>query len=113
MNILYKDSRLQKLFESNTDLQRQYGDQVTRALMRRINLLQSVPHLADPDLYSKPSKCHQLEGNRDEQFAVRVDGQYRIVFCVAHDPIPRKPDNGIDTIRVTIICIIELSKHYG
>jgi hypothetical protein len=44
----------------------------------------------------KPERCHQLIQDRDEQFAVDITGQWRLVFEVDQRPIPRTPDGGID-----------------
>ena len=49
---------------------------------------------------------------RDEQFAVDIKGQWRLIFVVANDPIPRKADKGIDRARVTEIFVTESSEHY-
>lgn len=59
-----------------------------------------------------PERRHQLTGNRDEQYAVDIDRQYRLVFAPDHDPIPRRPDGGVDTERVTAIVIIEVIDYH-
>ena len=59
-----------------------------------------------------PERRHQLTGNRDEQYAIDIDPQYRLVFSPAHQPIPRRPDGGIDTDNVTAIIIIEVLDYH-
>ena len=59
-----------------------------------------------------PERRHQLTGNRDEQYAVDIDRQYRLVFVPDHDPIPRRPDGGVDTDQVTAVVITEVIDYH-
>ena len=59
-----------------------------------------------------PERRHQLAGNRAGQYAVDIDHQLRLVFVPAHDPIPHRPDGGIDTDQVTAIIIIEVVDYH-
>jgi proteic killer suppression protein len=59
-----------------------------------------------------PERLHQLTGNRDEQYAVDINRQYRLVFVPDHDPIPRRPDGGVDIDRVTAIIITEVIDYH-
>jgi hypothetical protein len=56
---------------------------------------------------------HQLTENVDEQFAVDISRNERLVFEVADDPIPRKPDGGIDLERVTEIRVLRIEDYHG
>jgi proteic killer suppression protein len=49
----------------------------------------------------------------DEQFAVDISRNERLVFEVADDPIPRKPDGGIDLERVTEIRVLRIEDYHG
>lgn len=112
MRILYKHDRLQAELTDLEALSRRYGGLIAKKILRRIMELRLVPNLAHASLYEKPLLCHQLRGNRREEYAVRVDSLYRIIFVPADLVLVRKPDTGIDTRYVTTICINELSKHY-
>lgn len=59
-----------------------------------------------------PERRHQLTGNRDEQYAVDIDRQHRLVFVPDHDPIPRRPDGGVDTDQVTAVVITEVIDYH-
>ena len=74
-------------------------------VLRRRATLSQVPT-------TPPERRHQLTGNRDEQYAVDIDRQYRLVFMPDHDPMPRRPDGGVDTDRVTAIVIIEVIDYH-
>jgi hypothetical protein len=58
------------------------------------------------------ARCHELRGNRAGELAVRLDKGYRIVFEVANDPIPVRPDGGLDWSHVTAVRILELAEDY-
>lgn len=59
-----------------------------------------------------PERRHQLTGNRNEQYAIDIAHRYRLVFVPAHQPIPRRPDGGIDTDNVTAIVIIDVLDYH-
>ncbi len=112
MVIIFNSKRLEQELSSDHILTRRYGATAAKSVFRRIAVLAAVPDLAQPALYVKPLLCHQLRGDRDEEFAVRVNAAYRIIFVPADLVVARKQDKGIDTARVTTICITELSNHY-
>lgn len=60
-----------------------------------------------------PGRCHQLKGNRAEQFAIDLDGLHRLIFEPANTPVPRKPDGGIDWTLVTAIEIVGVEDYHG
>jgi len=45
-------------------------------------------------------RCHQLKGNRVGQWAIKLTGFYRLIFT-------------LESERLEIVCIEEVSKHYG
>ncbi len=51
--------------------------------------------------------------NRNEQFSVDVKHPYRLLLVAAHAEIPRKPNGGLDWLRITEARIIEVADTYG
>lgn len=49
------------------------------------------------------ANCHELSGDRKEQFAVDISGNYRLIFVPDHDPVPRTADGNLDAIRIVEI----------
>jgi plasmid maintenance system killer protein len=111
MEISFKTNRLKKDLDSKNGVEKKYGSRA-RYIMRRMAVLHNANNLSDvPRL--PPEKCHQLTNDRDEQFAVTIKDQWRIVFIPDHDPIPRKEDNeGIDLSNVTKIKIIWIGDYH-
>jgi proteic killer suppression protein len=57
--------------------------------------------------------CEELKENRKGQFSLRLDGRYRLIFIPNHDPLPTKPDGGLDWKRITAVKIIEVKDYHG
>ena len=111
MEISFQNRRLERRFNSERELRRQYGTRMARAISARVLVLASADSLAMiPNV--PPERLHLLEGQRPNQFAVDLIHPYRIVFDIDHDPIPRKDDGGIDLTRVTAITIIDVVDYH-
>lgn len=59
-----------------------------------------------------PERCHQLSGDRDEQFAVVINDQWRLVFVPKYESIPRKEDGGIELSQITTIEVILIGDYH-
>ena len=112
MEISFKTSQLEKDLNSEKRLVKKYGPARARFIMRRMlvlrnaNTLSDVPHLP-------PERCHQLSGDRAEQFAVTIKDQWRTVFAPDYEPIPRNDkDGGIDLMNVTKIKIMWIGDYH-
>ena len=58
------------------------------------------------------ARCHELKGDRKGQLSVDLDQPYRLIFEPANEPIPRKPDGGLDWTKVNAIRILEVGVDY-
>jgi proteic killer suppression protein len=52
-------------------------------------------------------------GDRDEQFSVVLTRNWRLIFEINHDPIPRLEDGGIDLEKATAIRFVEVVDYHG
>lgn len=111
MDITFKNRKLEKIFNSESELQKTYGKSLARKIMMRFEVLGVAKNLA---LISTepPHRRHLLRGNRSGQFAVDLDQSHRLVFKPDHDPIIRTEDGGIDVTQVTAIKIIEVIDYH-
>jgi len=111
MEILFRTKKLQKTFNSEELLIRQYGKESGRLIMRRMMVLAAAECLADvPE--ERPVRCHPLTGNRKGQDAVYVKHPFRIVFRPLNDSLPRCDDGSLDLSRVTTIRILEVKDYH-
>ena len=111
MDVTFRNTKLQKIFESESSLKRKYGPRRGIKISRHISHLRSLPNLAMVPT-GGPFRCHQLSGDRDEQFAIDLVHPFRLVFEVEHNPIPRDKFGGIDKGRVTAIRIKEVINYH-
>lgn len=84
---------------------------MSKVLANRLAVLGSAPNLAAVPT-SKPERRHALKGQRASQQAVDLAHPYRLVFTPAHDPLPKRPDGGLDEERVTAIVIMEVVDYH-
>jgi len=111
VEIRYLNKDVENLCNNQRLLQRRQGIEIVKAMARRLTDLEAVEVLAD--MIQLPGKFEEFTGDRAEQFTLRLDRQFRIIFEVGNDPVPRKLDGGIDLTKVTTVIIVEaVSSHY-
>ncbi len=105
MVILFKTTKLEKECNNENLMVRRFGANRVRLLKRRLTELAAATALED--LRHLPQmRCHELKGNKKGQLSVDLDHPYRLIFESANNPVPRKPDGGLDWVKVTEIQII-------
>jgi plasmid maintenance system killer protein len=113
MDILFKRKKDRSLVNDDAKFRLHF-----KGNPRRIKLIRArLDELADAEcldvMRTLPmAGCHELKGNRAGQLAVRLDKGFRMVFETANNPIPEKPDGGLDWHRVTAIRIVRLAEDY-
>ncbi|MCK4519194.1 MAG: type II toxin-antitoxin system RelE/ParE family toxin [Candidatus Omnitrophica bacterium] len=99
MKILYKSKKLEKILQNKHLIQKTYGsDKLSRIVLRFEQLsnaesLQDIASLKNADL-------HPLYGNYKDHFAVKITGNYRLIF---------KPMTGENNL-LSSITIIKIEK---
>ena len=83
-------------------LVRVYGKRRAKLIRRRLDELKAVTTLEDIRRLPGP-RCHELKGNKAGQLSVDLDHPYRLIFKPANDPLPEKPDGGLDWNQITAI----------
>jgi len=111
MKVEFATRKLQKACEDVRRLSLRWGPQLGPRVGRRLQELAAFETLEDVPT-SPPFRRHQLAADRDEQFAVNLDGKMRLVFDTANDPVPRRADGGIDLGLVTAIRILEVVDYH-
>lgn len=111
MDIGFKTSKLEKTFNAESMLIKQYGKDTARQIMRRMVVLKAAPTLADVP-HTPPERCHQLAGDRKGQFAVDVGQPKRLIFTPDHDPVPQRAEGGLDLTRITRIIILAVEDYH-
>ena len=107
MNISFRNVKLAKEFNEWKRLKKVHGELRAKKISLRLHEFRAALSLYDfwPPK-TGPSRCHELTGDRKGQLSVDLDHPYRLIFIPNHDPVPYKPDGGLDWKQVTAIKII-------
>ena len=98
MIVKFRTRKLEKSYLQSKQAIKEFGEQVGRKYILRINTIK-VTHNLD-DLKKLPGlRCHPLKGDRAGQYAVNLTGFYRLIFTMEGD-------------ELNIVMIEEVSKHY-
>lgn len=111
MDILFQDQKLAKMCNNESLLIRKYGPVWARLIRRRLDEFRAAENL-EVLRFLPQLRCHELKGNRKGTMAVDLNHPYRLIFEPANDPIPRKPDSGLDWKRVTAISILSVEDYH-
>ena len=113
MNLSFRTKKLAKTANSLRELKKRHGKRAKK-IARRLQQLAAAENLAAYRELDPLGRVHQLSQDRDEEFAVDVSENERLIFEVANDPIPRGDDDehAIDEARVTKIRVLELCEDY-
>lgn len=99
MEIRFRTKKLKKQYLSYSEAEKEYGTQVAKKYIERVNILKNAKTF--DDLYAiSVLKFHPLKGNRKGQFAISLTGFWRLIVT-----------NDGDTFDIAKI--EEVSDHYG
>lgn len=109
MDITYS-SKIKKKLSSPSEIQKAFGT-MAKKVQSRLDDITASPNLKV--LIQIPAaNCHALSGKRAGEWAVDISGNYRMIFEINHNPVPRKDNGEIETIEVTDIRIIETTDYH-
>jgi proteic killer suppression protein len=111
IEVSWSSAKLEKACTDDRQGRRNWGADNWKLLKRRLAALQAAPTLADMD--GTPGHCHELRADRKGEFALYLWSSYRLVFEPADEPLPTRPDRGIDWSGVTKIEIKEVVDYHG
>jgi proteic killer suppression protein len=86
MKITFQTRKFEKAANSESQGNRLWGPILAAKVRQRLFELNAANTLAEMSTLPPP-RCHQLTEDLDEQFAVDVSRNQRLVFQVADDPI--------------------------
>ncbi len=110
MKICYKRSKTKKQLSKASNIKKTFGVHAKK-VVSRLDDIEASPNLAI--LMQIPAaNCHRLVGKRSHQWALNVSNNFRMVFELAHDPIPMLKDNSIDVQAIVSITIVEIIDYH-
>jgi plasmid maintenance system killer protein len=110
VDLVFATNKLQKLCESQRELQRVHGQSCARKAMGRLQDLEAAATLED--MRTLPGKCHELVAERAGQVAIRLSDGKRLILEPATSPPPTKSDGGLDWTKVTSVRILAIEDYH-
>jgi proteic killer suppression protein len=111
MRILFVDKDLMLACTDTSVGRRRWGADCIKIIRRRLDDLEAAATLEDMRNL-RGARCHELIGDRSGTLSVDVKGPFRLIFRPAEDPIPRKPDDGLNWAKVKSIIVLEVVDYH-
>lgn len=111
MEIYFRNTKLAKVMNEEARLKKEYGAKNAKQIRLRLAVLSASVSLSDVPTVP-PDRRHQLSGDYKGCFAVDGEHPFRVIFEPAHDPLPQKPDGGLDLQKVTAITILDVVDYH-
>jgi plasmid maintenance system killer protein len=110
MEIDYRKNKLRKQCSSASEIKRAFGTRAKK-VSDRLDEITSSPNLSV--LMQIPAaNCHPLKADMAGEWALDISGNWRIIFEIDDDPIPKKEDGSIETNLVTKVKINEIDDYH-
>lgn len=110
MNVIYSSNKIRKKLSSPSEIKKAFGV-MAKKVQNRLDDIIAAPNLKV--LIQIPAaNCHSLAGNKRGEWALDISSNHRMIFEINHDPVPKKDNGEIETIRVTDIRIIETTDYH-
>jgi proteic killer suppression protein len=98
VEVRFRTRKLQKQYEKSREAEKICGREVARKYIQRVNIIKQARDINE--LCALPGlRCHQLRGDRQGQWAVKLTRFYRLIFTLQGK-------------KLEIAHIEEVSKHY-
>ena len=110
MDISYANSRIRKICTDAKVADKELGKAGARKLQERLEQMHEAENLET--LRFAAGDWHELKGDRKGQLACSLMKLTRLVFTPANDPLPTKPDGGLDWSQVTAIVNLEIRDYH-
>ncbi|GHT14870.1 hypothetical protein FACS1894170_12220 [Planctomycetales bacterium] len=111
MEILYANSRIQKLCTNAKESKKTLGQNCANVLKKRLEDILTVSDLEKLRCY--PGHYHELLGNRKGQVACSIAGTARLIFTPNDVLQSTKPDGGLDWAKVTAVVVLEITDYHN
>lgn len=108
VNIDFRSRDVHRLCTSEKEMERRLGSEAAHRLKLRLTQAQAADCLAD--MATLPQvHCHELAGDRQGHLAIDLNEPHALIVLPSDDPIPYKPNGGLDWTQVTSLMVVELT----
>jgi len=112
--IEFASKKLRKQFNEEKELLKTFGQKRAKRIkvvMTALRAAHTLGAFAPP--YGPPHRCHELTGNKKGKLSLDLDGPYRLIIQPINEPLPERPEGGLDWNRVTAIKILGVEDTHG
>jgi proteic killer suppression protein len=110
LRVIFANERLKAELESDKAVRRQWGEPARRQLRTRLDDLSAADCLET--MRTLPGHVEELTGDRAGELSLRLPDGLRLLFEVADDPVPRKPDGGLDWRTVRSVRVMGVENYH-
>ena len=111
MDIFFKTRKLARVFNSERELRKRYGDRMAKAIAMRLAVLKHARTLSMVPT-TPPERRHRLAGKRREQYSLDLVHPHRLVFEPRRSSGAAIDGEDGDTGGVTAITVIEVTDYH-
>lgn len=104
MDIFFQSNGFKKECGDTKRLRRAHGERRAKLIRRRLDALAAAVVLED--LRHAAGRLHELTSNRRGQLSFDLDHPYRLIMVPGQEPVPRRPDGGMDWSQITAVIIL-------
>jgi toxin HigB-1 len=105
VRVSFKTKKLKKICDDERKMGAAYGSNSAKKIGYRLAELQAADSLDDIS-HRPPPRCHELLGTLKGTLSVDLAHPFRLLFTPDHEPVPTKPDGGLDRTKVTAVVIV-------
>lgn len=109
MLLFFKTKKAEKIFNSQKELQKHYGDKQSQKIMMRLAVLKAAANLAEVP-QTPPERRHRLKGKRQKQFALDLVHPFRLILTPKEELSYQQ--NGEPDLEKIIEIVIEGVENY-
>ena len=106
MKVVFQTERERRFYSDDKALRRHHGARRADLIRQRLDELTAADSLQD--MRSLPGRTHELTGNLKGTLTIDLDGQNRLLFEPADDPIPRLESGGLDWSQIRMIKVLDV-----
>lgn len=110
MIVEFSTVKLGKTCSTEASIKAKWGPKMAKKLMLRLHDLEAAETLED--MRTLPGRCHELTNNRKGELAMYLVHPRRLVFKPNNEPVPTKPDGGLDWKQVTSISVTDIRDYH-
>lgn len=110
MEVSFATEQLKRTCESPAERKKRFGEPFADKLRGRLDDLDAAQSM--DDMRHLPGHWEELTGGRKGQLSCRLAGGLRLIVTPTCQPLPAKPDGGIDWRAIDPVNVLEVVDYH-